>query len=309
MEKNTLHNEEDYFLSHWLEGELTDEELRQRVSEDDFLKYKMIRDGLNVHSELKAPLKMSFQEIQAKIGQSKVKRKSFGPAKLALAIAASLVLFISLFNSFGSDSTKFETSFSEQKTVTLLDGSSVELNAKSQLSYNESDWNDTREIELIGEAFFKVEKGKTFTVHTKNGEVAVLGTQFNVNSSSDYFVVSCYEGSVKVSIDEKDYVLRPGEFFRRINGNEIEKWTEEANSPSWIVGESSFRSTPLRYVIGALERQYEVEFDRSAIDETAIFTGSFGHNNLDTALASVFRTMQIEYKRNSEKSIVLSHRK
>ena len=73
------------------------------------------------------------------------------------------------------------------------------LNSKSTITFNKHNWDTNRTLELNGEAFFDVEKGNTFTVKTSQGNVSVLGTEFNVNASVDFFRVSCYEGKVKVS--------------------------------------------------------------------------------------------------------------
>jgi ferric-dicitrate binding protein FerR (iron transport regulator) len=54
------------------------------------------------------------------------------------------------------------------------------LNAASKLSFNEKKWADQRALTLEGEAFFKVQKGQTFSVNTTAGVITVLGTQFNV---------------------------------------------------------------------------------------------------------------------------------
>jgi len=63
----------------------------------------------------------------------------------------------------------------------------VVLNSKSTISFNKTDWKNNRQLTLDGEAYFKVEKGSTFTVNTNNGSVTVLGTQFNVNSTRRFF--------------------------------------------------------------------------------------------------------------------------
>ena len=70
----------------------------------------------------------------------------------------------------------------------------MKLNELSQLEYNASKWDENRSLELKGEAFFDVEKGKRFDVTTEFGNVSVLGTEFNVLSRDSIFKVSCYEG-------------------------------------------------------------------------------------------------------------------
>jgi len=61
------------------------------------------------------------------------------------------------------------------------------------------------------------------------------------------------------------------------------------------LGESSFRSVPLKEVITTLEKQFNIQIDVTNIDSTIIFTGAFDNNDLNIALASVFKTVQIKY--------------
>ena len=44
---------------------------------------------------------------------------------------------------------------------TLPDHSEVVLNADSEITYKKSNWDTNRKLELQGEAYFKVAKGKT----------------------------------------------------------------------------------------------------------------------------------------------------
>jgi transmembrane sensor len=71
------------------------------------------------------------------------------------------------------------------RTRTILpDGSTVWLNAGSKISYKPGLTGITREVTLEGEAYFDVVKraGRAFIVHTKEIDISVLGTAFNVKS-------------------------------------------------------------------------------------------------------------------------------
>ena len=188
-----------------------------------------------------------------------------------------------------------------------MDGSEVILNSKSEITYKSKQWKKNRELFLKGEAYFKVKKGSKFTVNTNNGSVRVLGTQFNVNSKKDYFEVVCFEGKVSVSTTDKDaMVLKPNQNIRKINGNPIEKWITKVEKPSWMYGESTFRSVPVRYVITALEEHYNVKIDDSKIDDSVIYSGSFTHGNLKTALKTVFETLNMKYAVKEDDGIELN---
>ena len=85
----------------------------------------------------------------------------------------------------------------EFEQVELPDGSLVSLNKESSISYSNS--FDPRIVKLTGEAFFSVTEGDNpFQVVTENGEVTVLGTEFNVSSRLDKIVVEVKNGEVKL---------------------------------------------------------------------------------------------------------------
>jgi transmembrane sensor len=293
MEENN-YIKEDRFLAKWLEGAISDNDLKVLVSKQDFVLYKKLRKGLNVLDDLDRPISDSFDKIQNRIYKKKNEFLNKQKLRWGISIAASILLIFGLYFTFNSNEISYKTSFAEQITFELPDGSEVVLNAKSEIIFNEKNWDSNRSVNLKGEAYFKVEKGNTFSVITSNGEINVLGTQFNVNSSDTYFEVVCYEGKVKVTNNNIDYLLNPGNSVRKINGNIIEENLTDNLYPSWTKGESSFVSVPLKYIILELEKQYNIEINANKIDNKRLFTGSFGHNNLKTALALVFKSMDIK---------------
>ncbi len=302
IKNNSAENES--FLATWLAGDISDKELKNLVSETDFKAYKKIKKGLFVLDALEQPLPGTFAKIENKIAQKKKQKQKKQNLRWGISIAASLLVLFGLFSTFGNSEIKMGTANAEQKTIFLLDGSEVVLNAKSEISYHKRKWDSNREVNLTGEAFFKVKKGSTFTVKTAYGDVMVLGTEFNVNAINDYFQVTCYEGKVKVINNQKDYILKPSNSFRKINGNAFEEFNTNSSSPTWVDGESNFKSVPIKHVIFALEKQYNIKIDANNINNSLIFTGSFSHNNLEIALASVLKTMNINYKKK-EKGIYI----
>lgn len=306
MEHKESHQVNDTFLAQWLEGQLSDAELKALVSETDYKSFLKLRKGLEVYEGLEASTDASFIKIQDKISNKKDKVRHLHTKTWLISIAASVLLFFGLFSILGTDITTIETSYGEQKTFALLDGSEVILNSKSTLTYDDDEWKNNRTLHLNGEAYFKVKKGSTFTVKTENGTVQVLGTQFNVNSVSDLLEVVCFEGKVRVYSKDESFVLQPANSLRRINGNDIEAWDVLEVRPSWIDGESNFKSVPLKYVIAALESQYHINIHSDAIDTSMIYTGSFTHKNLNTALKTVFKSLQIQYIEKEKGNIYLN---
>ncbi|WP_299365754.1 FecR family protein [Winogradskyella sp.] len=306
MKKENLHKDSETFLAKWLEGDITDKDLKDLVGKADYEAYLKLRKGLDVSDQLNAPVDESFSKIQKRIAKKETKVKPLY-TNWAIGIAASIVVLFGLFTFLNTSEVVVETGYGENKTIALLDGSEVVLNARSKIVYNEDTWNNDRKLVLEGEAYFKVAKGETFVVNTKNGTVSVLGTEFNVNSTEDFFDVVCYEGKVGVKTSGSNHILLPNNTVRRVDGH-IEVTNSSGKMPTWIHGESSFDSVPLHIVIGALEAQYNVSFDSGAIDESDIFTGSFPHDSLNIALKTVFTTLNITYNEKENRNIKLRYK-
>ena len=307
MEKQNSNSNDETFLANWLEGKISDAELKNRISEADYSSYLKMRKGFEVSNRLNVSIKDSFNKIKDKTANKKTTVRKLHPISWSIGVAASIILLFGLFSIFTTDLITHKTNFGETKTISLLDGSEVILNSKSTITFNEVDWKENRQLTLDGEAYFKVEKGSTFTVNTNNGSVVVLGTQFNVNSKDDFFDVVCYEGKVSVNSNSLDYILLPTNSFRKINESSLESSTTQLLQPTWIDGESTFKSVPIKYVITALEDQYNIKIDSELIDDSTIFSGSFPHENLNIALITVFDALKIRYNQKEKRKIKLRY--
>ena len=212
-------------------------------------------------------------------------------------IAAVLVIAFGIYFYTTTLDKYTKTVASQQKTVVLPDASQVELNAMSTITFNAFNWDKRRYLNLNGEAFFKVAKGKKFDVKTELGTVSVLGTQFNIKQRKDYFEVTCYEGKVAVTSEIKQITLLPGDTFLIIDGKYIATEKENLLRPSWLTKKSTFRSIPYREVIKEFERQYKVSVEFDALNDSQNFTGSFTHNDIEIALKSITLPLQLKYSK------------
>ena len=307
MENQKSHINEETFLAQWLEGNLSDAELKNRINESDYNVYLKLRKGLHTSDKLNASTQHSFNKIKRKIANKRTVVRKLYPLRWSIGVAASIILLFGLFSILRTNIITHQTNFGETKTVSLLDGSQVILNSKSTIIFNENDWEKDRQLNLDGEAYFKVKKGNTFTVNTNNGSVTVLGTQFNVNSKNDFFDVVCYEGKVRVSSEFSEHILLPTQSIRKINGNPLESSVTQLFKPTWIDGESTFKSIPIGYVITALENQYNIKIDSESIDDSTVFSGSFPHHNLNIALITVFDALNMKYNKNDNRNIKLRY--
>lgn len=215
-----------------------------------------------------------------------------------LPYAAAAVIGILLMFNIGDTTTTVQTPYASTKSIELPDGSTVELNADSKLTYNKKTWDNNRKVELEGEAFFQVQKGSKFTVLTDRGDIQVLGTSFNVYSRGNLLDVLCKTGKVAVITKSEQTVLTPLEAVSVRGGihSLISNVPPQQQRSNWQSGTFVYESTDLKDVIAELERQLDIEI---AIDQSLtniLYSGSFNKTNKETALSEVFWPLDLQYK-------------
>jgi hypothetical protein len=154
--------------------------------------------------------------------------------------------------------------------VQLSDGTKIFLNSDSKLKYPVTfNKGEARKVELIyGEAYFEVSpsskhSGDSFKVFTKNQEVHVLGTHFNVKAyKEDRFVsTTLIEGKVKVNNGLNAVLLAPNQQSRISNKTKFIAVlnVDVSHEVAWVKGLFSFNEAPLEEIMKTLSRHYNVE--------------------------------------------------
>ncbi|WP_396190964.1 FecR family protein [Flavobacterium sp.] len=296
--------EENYKLAKWLDGEMTDAELKEFQADPDFPLYEKIK---LYSSQLETP---SFDEH--KILNSVLETKKQTPKAVTLKpnwfmrIAAVLVIGFGLFFAYNTFTPITELAENGKKTTFLLpDNSEVVLNSGSQIDYSKWNWDDNRKLELNGEAYFKVAKGKKFEVNTKLGKVSVLGTQFNVKARKDRFDVVCFEGKVKVNFNAQEVILTPGQMVSFEGNVRIISKTISDAKPVWLSKELSFEKEKLTAVLEEIQRQYNVTIDAKNIKSDQLFTGKIPSNNIDIALKTITSIYHLNYSKSTNSNYVI----
>lgn len=294
---------QENYLAKWLNNELTEEELATFKETEEYASYQKIKD---VSSTLEAPsfnADAAWEDNKNRRLEEQPKIVTLKPYKRFLQLAAAIaVLMVASYFYLGTLDKSISTQYAENKEVVLPDASQIILNAESSVSYSEKNWDTERNIALLGEAYFKVAKGKRFTVATDHGTVTVLGTQFNVENRKDFFEVTCFEGLVSVTYNNKETKLPAGSSFLAINGKEISVTGPDTNAPSWIHKESSFKSIPLHYVLNEFQRQHNITVETNDIDTKQLFTGTFSNTDVNLALQSISVPTQLEFKLKANKA-------
>ncbi|APY08794.1 hypothetical protein BWZ20_10995 [Winogradskyella sp. J14-2] len=293
----------DELIKKWLKNELStaEKEAFQQLDDADFSTY--IVDyakhfKASNHSEIS-----DFNSFNQRYKKHKTPVRKidwFNPfIKVASVVIVALGLY---FTFFFSQETEIKTLANESTTVTLPDNSIVELNELSVLAFNENNWNKNRVLQLNGEAFFDVEKGRRFDVNTSNGTVSVLGTEFNVISRDNIFKVTCYEGLVQVTYNDKNVKLAAGTEFRLAQSKGL-KSKIAVTEPYWLKNMSVFENADLTKVVKELETHFDINVQYPT-NFNANFTGAFEHGNLDKALKSIAKPLGLTYTIENNKVVI-----
>jgi transmembrane sensor len=232
-------------------------------------------------------------------------------ASVALLISAGAWYAVNYFsNNAEQSSNLYKTEFAKTKKIILPDGSKVTLNANSELKLSAA-WNEEneRQVWLEGEAYFEVEKklatNQKFIVHTKDLDVEVLGTKFNVNTRHKKALVSLEEGKIKLSLKEdptastkqkfiKNVIeMKPGEVVKIDTGFSLQAEKNISFHSGWIRNEFHFNNTSLKDISTLIFDTYGytvVVEDQELLKRT--ISGDLRANNLN----ELIEVLQVAFK-------------
>jgi len=154
----------------------------------------------------------------------------------------------------------YETPADQRRTVTLADGSTVELDVGTRIDVRIGDAR--RDIDLLaGRAMFEVthDAARPFSVLAGGTRTTALGTRFQVQSEYGHVIVTLAEGSVAVANDRGPSWtdrLRPGEQlkFDAATAAVGKQTVDVQRTTSWLRGRHVFRDTPLAEAVEEVNR-------------------------------------------------------
>ena len=274
-----------------------------------------------VFSKLKPNYSKSKKEVWEKINLSidqkdnsfeeKAKSKVISLRSLWLkySIAASVLILFTIGLTSRLYTTKINTRLSETTDHTLPDGSKVKLNAATSITYHPFWWKFNRAVKLEGEAFFKVKKGKEFTVLSKNGTTEVLGTSFNIYCRNNSYNVLCKTGKVRVKDNSENKIILEKGAYATLKANEI-KVIESYNREeilSWQTEMFNYKNTPLKKVFEDFQMNYGINIDIKKNDiHHLYYTGLFKRKtNVIQALEIVCFSFELNYEKIGDNSFLI----
>lgn len=162
----------------------------------------------------------------------------------------------------------------------LPDGSTVVLNAGSELKYPVRFQDTLREVELVGEGYFEVAKAEVpFVVKAGSTQVKVYGTKFNVLYSEDLDLAEAVllEGSIGMQAGGNEVRLAPNERAYCMPGDsllQVEKVDATAYI-NWLGTTFKYDGMRLDRIAWDLSRWYGVYIDMPSELKSEIYTMEF----------------------------------
>lgn len=276
---------------------------KQHINEEHRLPEEWEEVGGKTQPKFNKSKEAVWSEMMSQIDEQPQETKVIQMNWFRYAAAAVVVLLLSTtaFLRFYTESVSVPAGL--HSSVLLPDGSTVELNAATELSFHPFWWQFDRSVKMEGEAFFDVKKGSSFSVMSKNGTTTVLGTSFNINSREDGYIVFCKTGKVSVQHETSKVVITPNESAQLKTNGELEKRSDANGSEfiGWVDNQFIFNAKPLREVTREIELQYDIELNIVGNDVADWkFTGAFNRSDdVKETLEVISNSMGLKFEQNA----------
>ena len=179
----------------------------------------------------------------------------------------------------------------------LTDGTKVWLNSVTEFKFPLLFTGSGRNVELTGEAYFKVahQANQPFTVKVNGLTVKALGTEFNIKSyNNELTCIALVTGSLSIeNAKGQQIILSPGEAVvveKSTSALHKEKY-DEIMVLGWMQGMYFFRNEKLQQIAVVAQRWFDVPVKLNEPSLAGLrFSGAFDRNkpvdNVFNALAS-----------------------
>lgn len=316
------------------------EENRQKLMDmiqqgvhDDFIKEK-IRMLLNKHENVELLDKQKGDSILSYILSNPsekvipIRKKSQGKrVRLLLAAAAAITILFAVRSVFFYNSTpdplKTESekveeinsvlTFNGKQLIHLPDGSTIILNDKSSITYDQNDFNNkTREVILSGEAYFDIKRNekKPFIVHTGKVNTKVLGTAFNINAYNTSIKVTVTRGKVQVGDLKRVYgIITPNQQIV-VNKSTLVYEQNNVNAATAVEWKSNYLildDLNMKDAVALISQKYKVQIllSNEKIRNCRITASFLNEEDLDHVLKVVCSVIETEYHYDQNGVIIL----
>lgn len=208
--------------------------------------------------------------------------------------------------------------YGQRHKVLLSDGTLVQLNAGSRLTFPAAFSGKTREVYLKGEGFFEVSENakQPFIVKTDYVNIKVLGTTFNVSAYEDegFMTTVLVEGKVNVSQKDKllaneEFTLAPGQgCFYSVNAKtSVVRNVDVSEHVLWKDGLYNFKDKPLRDVVSRVHKYFNhpIHIESDKLANTLISGKLVLSDDIAEVIEYLTKTVEGKYEITPEGLIVL----
>jgi ferric-dicitrate binding protein FerR (iron transport regulator) len=229
-----------------------------------------------------------------------------------------------VFQNIISKKTNYNTvivPYGKRTLITLSEGTKVWLNSGSKLIFPAVFSENKREVYIDGEAVFEVTHSETtpFYVQTRDFDIKVLGTVFNVSSYADDKNSSTVLQKGKIELSYKGNAIFTNEKFTILPGTmavfnpDKNNFTKEKVNPqdymSWHDGYLVFNNEKLINILKRLSRYYNVDIlltDAKIQNET--FSGKLDLKSSPSKVLDIIaKTTPFIYEREDNQIVIKSH--
>ncbi len=295
----------------------------------------------NNSEELKNKIWQKLQEETQRTSKRNLEVFSIGQRSILKYAATIALLIMTAFYFYNQQNTTLNSVITvtegikllKQKntgdkilSLTLNDSSQVDLEPNAELIYPNRFENDKREVELVGEAFFRIEKNpsRPFLVHANGTITKVLGTSFRIKAYdlSKSVVVSVMTGKVSVFTtpnkklnttdpETKGVVLTPNqEVIINIETKELYKTVTEKPQiliPLSITKDLVFEEAAVTTIFEAMEKAYGIDivYDEEVLKNCTLTTSLTDESMFDK-LKIICKAINATYKEIDAQIVISS---
>jgi ferric-dicitrate binding protein FerR (iron transport regulator) len=271
--------------------------------------------------EEKALLAMANERLRAihDLGTAKVVPFEKKSSRVWMAAAAAIIIVVMAMVVLMKEKDFFRDTVAQQElkpsiytgkqVVVLPDGTEVIMNEQSELRYDHTFGETTREISFKGEAYFDVkhDASKPFIVHTGKVSTTVLGTAFNINAYADQqeVKVTVVRGLVQVGDDKRIYgKIKPDEQIA-VNTSSydfVQTTTKAEESLKWKSNFLILADVTLEEAAKIIGNKFGVQiaFENAAL-KTCRFDGTFlNDETLNDVLTMMSTVVNMNYTKEGD---------
>ncbi len=262
----------------------TDEVVRESVPSE------FVNDWRSIQNRM-------MEELQEAVQRKQRTLNFFRYAAIFLLLIAVPSVVYTLLSNWHTNPLVYTTVAADNgqiSKVVLPDSTVIWINSGSTIKYNNEFSATNRDIELLGEAYFKVHKNKDLplVVSSEDLRVKVLGTEFSVSAYPEEkdIQVILEKGKVELTSTSKANLkqeMNPGELvnFTKANKEIALSKVNPGLFNSWKDGIINIYNVPLKELVVKLEKRYNQKFEVDNEIKDMPYTFTIKNENLSSVLS------------------------